>query len=101
MQRLTNLNFLRNGVGLLCKKKCIKSENNSCVFLRFCHTTRMKDQESKFRNESEVEEIIKSLVEQGWDADELDELDGYGGLKQWLSEGYEVKEALEYASQCC
>ena len=61
----------------------------------------MKDQESKFRNESEVEEVIKSLVEQGWDADELDELDGYGGLKQWLSEGYEVKEALEYAAQCC
>ena len=61
----------------------------------------MNLKEEKFRSEEEVEEIIKSLVEQGYDADELDELDGYGGLKKWLSEGYEVKEALEYASQCC
>jgi len=29
------------------QKKCINNEKSSCVFLRFCHTTRMKDQESK------------------------------------------------------
>ena len=65
----------------------------------------MNLQEKKFRSESEVEEVLKALVANRYCEDTLDELDGYGGLKQWLREGedgepFSVEDALGYASQC-